>query len=190
VALPPPSAPVAPTPNAPEPERERLGAPAPEAAAAAALPAEPVVQRPNLAALGRESPSTSIVLPALALLGLAGVAVFAWRKKGRTAGLVQVLETASLGPKRSLVVTRAGGRTLLLGSSEAGIALLATLETQTATEVDAAEVAGTQAGPLAKWLGKASRGQPTPRFDDLLAETAADLELRRKLEAGLPGRVA
>jgi flagellar protein FliO/FliZ len=190
VALPPP-APVASTPS--EPERDQQVPPAPPApVVAAAAPAGPVVARPTgtLASTGPETSSTTLVLPALSLLALVGVALFTWRKKGRPDGLVQVLETASLGPKRSLVVTRAGGRTLLLGSSEAGIALLATLEAQGAPEATSAEIAGTQAGLLAKWMGKAPRGQPEPRFDDLLAETAADLDLRRKLEAGLPGRVA
>jgi hypothetical protein len=39
---------------------------------------------------------------------------------------IQILETASLGPKRSLVVARVGEETLVLGTSEAGITLLKT----------------------------------------------------------------
>jgi hypothetical protein len=48
------------------------------------------------------------------------------RRRHRVARVVDIVETASLGPRRSLVVARVGDELLLLGSSEGGIALLAT----------------------------------------------------------------
>ncbi len=58
----------------------------------------------------------------LALLAAAAF-VLARRRRG-VPRLVEILESASLGPKRSLVVARLGGEILLLGSSEGGISLL------------------------------------------------------------------
>jgi flagellar biogenesis protein FliO len=65
------------------------------------------------------------VAAAAGVLGLlAAVALFLARRKARPSRLVQIVETASLGPKRSLVVARVGSETLILGASEAGISLL------------------------------------------------------------------
>jgi hypothetical protein len=51
--------------------------------------------------------------------------VLARRRKGAAVDRhIQIVETASLGPKRTLVMARIGGETLLLGTSEAGITLL------------------------------------------------------------------
>jgi hypothetical protein len=53
------------------------------------------------------------------------VALLLSRRRGRASGrLVEVVETASLGPKRQLVVARMGGELLLLASSESGVTLL------------------------------------------------------------------
>jgi flagellar biogenesis protein FliO len=67
-------------------------------------------------------------LPAAsALAALAAVALLLSRRRGRSSGrLVEVVETASLGPKRQLVVARMGEALLLLASSESGITLLST----------------------------------------------------------------
>ena len=69
--------------------------------------------------------SSGVVLGGGALLALAGAAFYLSRR--RAAGNhrhIQILETASLGPKRALVVARIGDATMILGSSEAGITLL------------------------------------------------------------------
>lgn len=59
------------------------------------------------------------------LLGALGIVGLRFAKKRRGMGRhVQILETTQLGPKRSLIVAKVGGETLLLGSSEAGIALI------------------------------------------------------------------
>jgi hypothetical protein len=65
------------------------------------------------------------VAAAAGVLGLLGaVALFLAKRKARPSRLLQIVETASLGPKRSLIVARVGSETLILGASEAGIALL------------------------------------------------------------------
>ncbi|MGC4120563.1 MAG: flagellar biosynthetic protein FliO [Myxococcales bacterium] len=137
------------------------------------------------------SSAASAALPTMGLLAVAGVAALLLRKKSKNDGLVHVLETASLGPKRALLLTRVGQKTLLLGSSEAGISLLASLDDVMLPEPAALperEREEGQAGLLSRLL-KAGRGSQ-PSFSDLLAETAEDQDLRRKLEAGLPGRVS
>lgn len=61
------------------------------------------------------------------VLMLGGLAMFGLRfaKKRRAVGRhVKILETTQLGPKRSLIVAKVGNETLLLGASEAGIALI------------------------------------------------------------------
>jgi flagellar protein FliO/FliZ len=50
--------------------------------------------------------------------------LFTRRKRGTTHRQIEILESASLGPKRSLIVARVGEETLYLGASEAGITLL------------------------------------------------------------------
>ena len=66
-----------------------------------------------------------VALPALLLGALAAAAyLFARRRKTSVDPQIQILETASLGPKRSLVLARIGDETLILGTSEAGITLL------------------------------------------------------------------
>ena len=55
---------------------------------------------------------------------LAGAAYFFNRRRVAVPRLVKIVETASLGPKRSIVVARIGGETMILGTSEAGITVL------------------------------------------------------------------
>lgn len=68
----------------------------------------------------------AVGMPALFLAALAVAAyVFARKKRGLgSTRRIQILETASLGQKRSLVIARVGDETLVLGASEAGITLL------------------------------------------------------------------
>jgi flagellar biogenesis protein FliO len=118
---------------------------------------------------------------------------------------VQVLETTALGPRRSLVLARLGDELLLLGSSEAGISLLRT-QPAGAEEAPApvAHPGGAQLPPqaasgrepppalagLVARLRRARPATPDPRpFDSLLAESAEDQELRRKLARGQAGSV-
>lgn len=68
----------------------------------------------------------AVGMPALFLAALAiGAYVFARKKRGLVnTRRIQILETVSLGQKRSLVIARVGDETLVLGASEAGITLL------------------------------------------------------------------
>jgi len=69
--------------------------------------------------------SRAVIVPALMLIALAGWAfAFARRRRKSERRHIHIIETASLGPKRSLVVARVNGETLILGASEAGITLL------------------------------------------------------------------
>jgi flagellar protein FliO/FliZ len=161
------------------------------------------------------SPAASFGPPLLPILGLGLLAVAAWvfaKRKRRRARLVQVLDTADLGAKRSLVVAQMGGQTFLLGSSEAGIHLLhaqpASPEAMAVADAQSAQVPlpvsdaatapapwmapppgpSARSGLLQRMLGR-SRA-PAPAFDAMLEESAEDQELRRKLVAGMAGRVA
>jgi hypothetical protein len=185
------------------------------------------------------------------------VAAFLASRRQRSAPrLVKLLETTSLGPKRSLAVARVGGDILVLGVSEAGIQLLATrpaelaaaepeaqpgtaplaapaepsvpaprplraisrLETRleelaasglvdaaAGVDADAAAVQAAEAirgagqeppagrlralfGRLSGRDGRTGAAAP-PAFESLLAESAEDEELRRKLSIGLSGSV-
>jgi flagellar biogenesis protein FliO len=69
--------------------------------------------------------SNSGVMVGAALLLLAGAAFYLHRRrKQQQAGLIRILETASLGPKRTLVVAEVDGEKMILGTSEAGISVL------------------------------------------------------------------
>jgi flagellar biogenesis protein FliO len=166
-------------------------------------PAAPVAPRPLLAPAQEPprvitssgSPSLISVLPVVsALAALAGIALFVSRRRPRPGQRrVEILETASLGPKRQLVLARMGGQLLLLGSSEAGVSLLSTQPAPDEAADALSEPVPEPAPSAAQGLWsrfRAAPEAPARSFDDLLAETADDLELRRKLASGRPGRVA
>ena len=162
---------------------------------AAALPATSASAIAAAAPLGGAGASAASVGAALLLAALAAVALLAARRRRRAPRLVELVETASLGPRRSLVVARMGDELLLLGASEGGISLLATRPApgagaspcppQPAAAAPPARDAAAQ-GLLAR-LGR--RGGAAPAFDRLLSESAEDVELRRKLAAGDAGSV-
>jgi flagellar biogenesis protein FliO len=58
------------------------------------------------------------------LAGLAIAAVVFARRRNARPRMIRIVETASIGPRRSLVIANVGGRTMVLGVSEAGVALL------------------------------------------------------------------
>jgi len=181
-------------------------APAP---AALALPAPalvpPAAPATEATAFAPATPSLVSALPAAsALAALGAVALLLSRRKsgGGRRRLLQVVETAHLGPKRQLVVARMNDQVLLLASSESGITLLSS---RPASEVEEAAPAAAPApapadaeeGPVAsvRGLWQRFRGGPAlpqgpASFEALLQESSDDLELRRKLASGLSGRVA
>src|SRR6185369_11118024 len=61
------------------------------------------------------------------LAALAFAAFHFTRRRARSSRYIQIIESASLGPKRSIVVARVGDATMVLGASEAGITLLKAL---------------------------------------------------------------
>jgi flagellar protein FliO/FliZ len=141
------------------------------------------------------------------LLALAAAALLAARRRRRVPRLVELVESASLGPKRSLVVARLGDELLVLGASEGGISLLATRPAPAPAAVPAEE--GPAAAPtvaarlpgaaptttravsrVAALLGRLRRRRAAPpTFEELLVESGEDEELRRKLAAGQVGWV-
>lgn len=160
--------------------------PAPTATTAASisLPAHPAVLASAL---------PSLALPALFLAALAVAAVVLGRRKRAAPRLVQVIEQTSLGPKRALVLARLGEEVLLLGSSEAGIALLKAQPAPAEAGLPrpcAAPAAGAIASVVARLKPARRAGAPGQAgFEDLLAESAEDQELRRKIAAGRAGSV-
>jgi flagellar biogenesis protein FliO len=71
-----------------------------------------------------DSNLASTAIAAVLLIGL-GIAAFTLAKRrGGRGRMIRILETASIGPRRSLVVASIQGRTMVLGVSEAGVSLL------------------------------------------------------------------
>ena len=139
----------------------------------------------------------------LLLAALAATTLVLARRRRNLPRLVEIVESAGLGPKRSLVVVRLGDELLVLGSSEGGISLLATrpasaltstataISTSTATATataTATPLAGAALGLLER-LKRRPRPEAAPAFDAALAESGEDLDLRRKLAAGRAGAV-
>jgi flagellar biogenesis protein FliO len=147
--------------------------------------------------------STAVI--GLLLAGLGCLAFVLARRRQSPQRRLQVLESVSLGPKRSLVLARAGRDVLVLGVSEAGITVLQT-QTEAAVAPDAEQAEDgipslhlvsdeATSGGSPEVAGKVEAFRrmtppPTPTFEDLLAESHEDQDLRRKLAAGLAGRVA
>ena len=153
------------------------------------------------------APSSSVsggsIAAGLLLAALAAAALVLARRRRNVPRLIEIVESASLGPKRSLVVARLGDEVLVLGSSEGGITLLATrsaaalASTSTATTATAANSSATpSASPVAgaalcliDRLKRWPRPDAARSFDAALAESVEDVELRRKLAAGRAGSV-
>ncbi|MBX7098349.1 MAG: flagellar biosynthetic protein FliO [Myxococcaceae bacterium] len=104
-----------------------------------------------------------VVLVVLGALGL-GAALLG-RRRTRRARRLEVLESLSLGPRRSVCLARLDDQQLLLGVSEAGVQLLTSV--------------GANPAPLAP-------PAQAPGFETLLVESSAELELK----AGLAARAA
>lgn len=79
---------------------------------------------PSAAAPGAASSAMSTILAGVLLAGLAVAAILFARRRTTRTRMIKIIETASIGPRRSLVVANVGGRTMVLGVSEAGVALL------------------------------------------------------------------
>lgn len=132
-----------PNPAAVAEEKEPESKAAAQEARAPAGPAKPAqVPEPDVppaAAAHVESPSASSVgdsrqpskaftpstlVAVVLLVGLGIAAVVFTRRHVKRDRIIRIVETASIGPRRSLVVASIGTRTMVLGVSEAGVALL------------------------------------------------------------------
>jgi MYXO-CTERM domain-containing protein len=194
-------------------EVPRAAAPSASGAPSSALPKD-------LPRSESSASSSSLAWPIFALLALGAAGYLFARQRSRTTHIVSIIETAPLGPKRSLIVARVGSQTLLIGASEAGISLLTTVRRDEALQTaEDALAAGLSTESLAAEFGEhvgdapalaplepeeAERGQasllsrllgakdkgPAMSFESLLEDRAEDRELRHKLEAGLVGRVS
>ena len=150
---------------------------------------EPTRQAAPLATAGTLQPDSPPALdaasahlagPLLLIALLAAVALALTRRRRRPGPWIQILQTTSLGPKRALVVAQLGAETVLLASSEAGIVLIK-------SGLSRAEPRLAPAAPRAL----PTKGPPrSAHFEDYLAESAEDLELRQKVAAGQQARVA
>jgi flagellar biogenesis protein FliO len=173
--------------------------------------------QPQVDLLGEKQKSSPLgaAAGALAVVALGAAAYFLRNQKARKASLIEVLETAPLGPRRSLVLARVGGKTLLLASSEAGISMLENVGDLAAREdgdgfagnagrfdepapqpallarlrkFAQPKLASAAPDPFAK-LSKYLKPAAAPQFDALFAEEQEDQELRMKLLAGQSARV-
>ncbi|HVR61766.1 MAG TPA: flagellar biosynthetic protein FliO [Polyangia bacterium] len=87
-----------------------------------------------------------IYLAGALLALLAGAAYVFNRRRVAVPRLVKIVETASLGPKRSIVVARIGNETMILGTSEAGITVLQARPEAAASVAPAQAVVAVAAG--------------------------------------------
>jgi flagellar biogenesis protein FliO len=132
-----------------------------------------------------------LIAPALALAGLAALAFSLTRKKALGGRNINVIEAASLGEKRSLVIADVLGERLVLGVSEAGVTVLMNRPAP-AREPEPFVVPPPVAAPVAPRMGffERLRGRAQPKaFDASLQESIEDQELRAKLAAGIRGVV-
>jgi flagellar biogenesis protein FliO len=199
-----------------------------------AMKAGPIAAPAPVVAEPVRSSSSGMMMPAMGLIVMGGVAFFLKRRQGKKTSMIEILETAQLGPKRQLVVARVNGETMILGSSEAGITCLSGIHrlpsentfssfpqlqqagqlTQSQMQLPARQqfhAFDAPAAPLAvasEFVDEGglltrlfrARGQDKPQekfdnielheFDNLLQESVADQELRRKLSSGLRGKVS
>jgi len=184
-------------------------------AAAPPVAAAPTVTSPT-AAPGTGGHSALI---ACLLLVLAAAAFGLWKR--RSAPLVRrirILETAPLGPRRALILAEVNGVTMVIGASEAGIALLTAPTSAshegaipsnegTADERDstfgalAASHSLGQSGALHRLFPKSgspaaesdaeiSDREEDAAFASMLAETIEDQELRQRLSTGFAGKTS
>jgi flagellar biogenesis protein FliO len=130
---------------------------------------------------GKSSSGAASTLLAVALLAGLGVAatLFARRRATRVR-MIRIVETASIGPRRSLVVACIGGRTMVLGVSEAGVSLLDTQSGPVSTPVVPEKAQSATLEEAALGLRGLLRGQ---------AESQPDASEDAKHEGSLLGRL-
>ncbi|MEW6433321.1 MAG: flagellar biosynthetic protein FliO [Myxococcota bacterium] len=138
--------------------------------------ATPVTQTAALTAVPADGGALFSPGPLWGGLALAVLAVAAWlltRRRVRAARRLELLESMSLGPRRSLGLVRVDGKLLVVGVSEAGVQLLTSYDAP-ATAADAAP-------------SDVSVATEALDFERLLVESTAEQELRARLAARTAG---
>jgi flagellar biogenesis protein FliO len=97
---------------------------APPAAVAAVESSSPSSSGNTASPNKSSSAAVPTVLAVTLLAGLGVAATLFARRRATRVRMIRIVETASIGPRRSLVVACIGGRTMVLGVSEAGVSLL------------------------------------------------------------------
>lgn len=139
--------------------------------------ATPLTQTTALTAAPTSPPFTAgPVWGGLGLLALAVVAFLLSRRRARVARRLELVESMSLGPRRSMCLARVDGRLLVLGVSEAGVQLL----TQYDAPAPAEEAEPSDVCEPAEALA----------FENLLVESTAEQELRARFSAARLNEVA
>jgi flagellar protein FliO/FliZ len=182
--------------------------PAPPPAATPPAPAPAPAARP----VGASPGGTGWIV--LLLAGVAGAAFWLWKRRGSPLlRQIQILETASLGPKRSLILAEVNGVTMVIGASEAGLTLLSPAARPTGepseprrTEPEPENAQRREAGPFAEEdeerlpaaiplrpgangvHSDSATGDPEEdaAFAAMLIETIEDQELLHRLSGSLP----
>lgn len=133
-------------------------------------------------------PSTSLAAPIFAILALAALAFALTRRRTRLGRSISLVESAALGPKRSIVIADVLGERLVLGVSEAGIAVLSTRPVPPAVEqafvVPTSPTPAPRMGFLDRLFGRVPQTGANASFEELLRDSAEDQELRTKLALG------
>ena len=149
------------------------------------FPPAPVVP-PTLVATGGAAGAGlgAVALPALLLGALAVAAyLFARRRRASVEHHIQIVETASLGPKRSLIIARVGDETLILGTSEAGITLLKASSLSAGFVGASTESVDDSAFEISQPIEEALADIPEPGDDKAVANRGGF----RSIEGGLAG---
>jgi flagellar biogenesis protein FliO len=99
--------------------------------------------------------------------------------------MIKIVETASIGPRRSLVIANIGGRTMVLGVSEAGVALLDAQLPAAAPEASLAQPAalGDESAVVSEQAvaGLRALAQARSRGDEPTSETKNESSLLSRL---------
>jgi flagellar biogenesis protein FliO len=139
---------------------------------------------PSIETASSGSGLRSVAVPGVLLMLLAGAAyVFAKKRRTVVHRHIQILETASLGPKRSLIVARIGEETLILGTSEAGITLLKGSSVAGTAAATATDMATISAVVAAATMPVAVAAAAVPEIESL--DETENFEISQPLEEAL-----
>ena len=130
----------------------------------------------------------SLLAPGLAIAGLAALAFTLKRRKQLGGASIHIVEAASLGEKRSLVIADVMGERLVLAVSEAGVTVLMNRPAPQ-PEPEPYVVPAAPPAPPMGFFQRLKGRSPARAFDASLLESIEDQELRAKLASGMRGVV-